>query len=89
MVCIANMASSVEMGLDGQTPLIHECIQRQIYIDKNPKCLGKAWRMRDMRVKTSEYIRNVYYSKVTIYTDGSKNARRSVGQGVFILEFGD
>ncbi len=47
----------------------------------------KEWRMEEVGVKTSMYLRNSYSSYLNIYTDGSKNKQESVGIGIHIPEF--
>ncbi len=47
----------------------------------------KEWRMEEVGVKTSMYLRNSCLNYLNIYTDGSKNKQESVGIGIHIPEF--
>ena len=39
----------------------------------------REWRMEEVGVKTSTYLRHSYYNYLKIYTDGSKNKQECVG----------
>uniref|UniRef100_A0A8C9Z4M2 ribonuclease H n=1 Tax=Sander lucioperca TaxID=283035 RepID=A0A8C9Z4M2_SANLU len=45
------------------------------------------WRMEEVGVRTSIYLRHSYYNYLKIYTDGSKNKQECVGVGIYIPEF--
>lgn len=47
----------------------------------------REWRMEEVGVKTSIYLRHSYYNYLKIYTDGSKNKQECVGIGIYIPEF--
>ncbi len=47
----------------------------------------KEWRMEEVGVKNSMYLRNSCSNYLNIYTDGSKNKQESVGIGIHIPEF--
>ena len=47
----------------------------------------REWRLTEIGVKTSVYLRQNYYSYLKIFTDGSKNEHECVSIGVFIPEF--